>query len=166
MGHAYLSDRLDHIHALLGLNAYQRCAGEIYLEWPDFTPTEPPPCALPVEFTLDWRPGQGALPGLVILAHHAGAEIGECVNVSCGEYSRAAPAQEAFLTKWLGVKEDCQGQGLGRHLLQRAQWEMRRAGYRHAVISTSWTNHRACLFYGNCGYRARDWTYALSRKLG
>jgi len=165
IGHAYLSDRLDHVHALMGINGYRRCAGEIYLEWRDCEPAPPAAFSLPVELSLEWRPGRGALPGLVVRALRDGQELGVCVNVSCGEFSRAPEAQEAFLTKWLGVDEAVQGQGLGRHLLQAALRELHGAGYRHAVISTSWTNHRACLFYSNCGYRASDWTYALARDL-
>jgi GNAT superfamily N-acetyltransferase len=166
MGHAYLSDRLDHIHALLGLNGYQRCAGEIYLEWADFAPERPGPAPLPVQLTSEWVPGRGKLPGLTVRAMQQDRQLGVCVNLSCGEWSAADPAQDACLTKWLGVEAEAQGQGLGRHLLQAALVELRAAGYHRAVISTSWANHRACLFYSNCGYRAVDWTYALSRELG
>jgi len=165
IGHAYLSDRLDHVHALMGINGYERCAGEIYLEWRDYEPAPPAASPFPIDLSLDWTPGRGALPGLVVHALRDGQELGVCVNVSCGEFSRAPEAQEAFLTKWLGVDEEVQGQGLGRHLLQAALRELHGAGYRHAVISTSWTNYRACLFYSNFGYRASDWTYALARDL-
>ena len=33
---------------------------------------------------------------------------------------------------------------------------MRRAGFRHAAISTDWRNDRALLFYANHGYRLAD----------
>ncbi|NPV45824.1 MAG: GNAT family N-acetyltransferase [Armatimonadetes bacterium] len=165
MGHAYLSDRLEHIHALLGMNGYQRCAGEVYLEWPNFAPGPPGPPPLPVDLVTEWTPGRGRLPGLTLRALQEGRQLGLCINQSCGEYSPAEAAQDGCLTKWLGVEAEAQGRGLGRWLLQTALCELRGAGYRRAVISTSWTNHRACLFYSNCGYRAVDWTYALSREL-
>lgn len=165
MGHAYLSDRLEHIHALLGMNGYHRCAGEVYLEWPEFAPEPPGPPPLPVELVTEWNPGRGHLPGLTLRAMQDDRQLGLCVNLSCGEYASAEAAQDGCLTKWLGVDAQAQGQGLGRWLLQTALWELRGAGYRRAVISTSWANHRACLFYSNCGYRAVDWTYAQSREL-
>ena len=87
------------------------------------------------------------------------------MNVSAGEYTRAEEAQDWLFTTWLGVEEPYQGRGLGRHLLQRALWDARDIGYRHAVISTDWENYRAFLFYSNCGYRAVDWTYTLGREL-
>ncbi len=164
IGHAYLSDRLEHIHALFGINGYQRCAGEVYLLWPDCRPPAPGEPPLPLELRLEWREGRGELPGLTVRALLEGQEVGVCENLSLGEFTDAADAQDHFLTKWLGVEEPVQGRGLGRFLLATALGELHGRGYRHAVISTSWTNHRACLFYSNFGYRANDWTYALSRE--
>jgi len=165
IGHAYLSDRLEHIHALLGINGYRRCAGEVYLLWPDYRPPAPGEPPFPVETRLEWREGRGELPGLIVRALLEGKQVGVCENLSLGEFTDAADAQDRFLTKWLGVEEPVQGRGLGRYLLATALAELHGAGHRHAVISTSWTNHRACLFYANFGYRANDWTYALSRDL-
>ncbi len=58
-----------------------------------------------------------------------------------------------------------QGQGLGRYLLQHALQEMHKVGYRHAAISSGLDNHRAFLFYNNCGYRTVDWTYQYDKVL-
>ena len=44
--HAYLSDHLDHVQALLAFNGYQRAAGEVFLDWPDYelvSPVSPEP---------------------------------------------------------------------------------------------------------------------------
>jgi hypothetical protein len=41
--------------------------------------------------------------------------------------------------------------------------ELRRAGYRHAAISTALDNYRAALFYSNLGYQVVDWTYGYGR---
>ncbi len=164
IGHAYLSDRLAHIHALLGMNGYQRCAGEVYLLWPEYRPPAPGEPPSPVEVQLEWPRGRGELPGLIVHALRDGEQIGVCRNLSLGEFTDASEAQTHFLTVWLGIEEPAQGRGLGRFLLATALSELHDAGYRHAVISTSWTNHRACLFYSNFGYRANDWTYALARE--
>ena len=63
------------------------------------------------------------------------------------------------------MTEEFQGRGLGRCLLRRTLAEAQAAGYRHAVISTDWRNHRAFLFYTNHGFGLSDWTYAWERPL-
>ena len=164
--HAHLSDRLDHVHALLGFNGYERMVGEVYLDWPDYGPLVPAAPEVCADISLSWKPGRGARPGLDVIAHRDEKWTGICHSVSGGEFSDADDAQDWFLTCWLHVAEEVQGKGLGRHLLQRALQEMHDIGYRHAAISTSSENFRAMLFYGNCGYRVVDWTYALGRTLG
>jgi len=164
IGHAYLSDRLEHVHALFGMNGYTRCAGEVYLDWPNHEPVKPKR-EPGVELTVTWEPGLGRRPNLTIRATVDGRPVGVCENRCCGEYSQASEASDWMLTKWLGVNQEHQGKRLGMLLLQAALFTMHDEGYRHAVISTSWTNHRACLFYSNCGYRCVDWTYAVSKEL-
>jgi ribosomal protein S18 acetylase RimI-like enzyme len=162
---AYLSDRLDHVQALMAFNGYEKCAGEVFLDWPEYEPTEPVPAALAAEIGVKWRDGRGARPGLFLTALQEGRRLGECECLSGGEYSDAADAQIWIFVVWLGVEDDVQGQGLGRHLLQRALQEMHGIGYRHASISTKWDNHRALLFYSNYGFHVVDWTYGFRRKL-
>ncbi|MCZ6680068.1 MAG: GNAT family N-acetyltransferase [Candidatus Poribacteria bacterium] len=161
---AYLSDRLDAVHALLGFNGYKRVAGEVYLDWPNYN-VAPAPVDVSVEISLQWQAGSGTRPGLIVQAHQGEKEIGICVCVSGGEYSRAEDAQDWLFTTWLGVSEEMQGQGLGRYLLHRTLQEMHGVGYRHAAISTDWQNFRAALFYSNHGYHVVDWTYALGREM-
>ena len=164
--HAYLSDRLDHVAALLGLNGYRKCAGEVYLDWPDYRPGEPAPADLAVDIALEWLEGRGSRPGLVAKAHHGGREVGWCRSLCAGDWSRADAAQDWFLTVWLGIEDAFLGRGLGRHLLGFARRELHAVGYRHAAISTSWDNWRAFVFYSNDGYRVADWTYGWRRDLG
>ena len=163
--HAYLSDHLDQVHALLGFDGYRRAAGEVYLHWPDYEPIEPTPAGVSADISLQWCQGRGTLPGLTVHAYQGEKEIGVCECLSCGECSYADQAQDWLFTTWIGVSEEMQGKGLGRHLLQRALQEMHSVGYRHAAISTNWRNFRAFLFYSNYGYRVVDWTYALGREL-
>ena len=161
----YLSDRLEHIHALMGINGYKRVAGEVYLNWRNFTPLEPPAADVTAKFTLNWRDGAGRRPNLLVEAHQGQELVGECVCESLGRPSYPDEADDWLFTDWIGVSESMRGQGLGRHLLRRALLEMHAIGYRHAAISTAWDNHRALLFYSNFGYRAVDWTYGLGRDL-
>jgi len=162
---AYLSDHLAHVGALLALNGYRRTRGEVYYDWPDFEPVEPPPAGVEVDVAVEWRAGRDKRPNLSLVAHRAGKEIGCCYCDACSDWVSAADAADWFMTCWLCVEESHQGLGLGKHLLRRALVEMRGAGFRHAAISTALGNDRASVFYSNFGYRFCDWTYGLKRDL-
>ena len=162
--HAYLSDALDQVQGLLGFNGYHRSAGEVFLDWEDYSVT-PVPSNLPVTLSTEWKDGRGQLPNCTVHAHQNGEEVGICVSLCGGEFSSHPDAQDWLHTTWLGIEDDFQGQGLGKFLLQYALQEMKKIGYRHAAISTAWDNHRAFLFYSNCGYRVVDWTYGYEKVL-
>lgn len=162
--HAYLSDALDQVQALLGYNGYHRSEGEVFLDWENYTVT-PVPSSLPVTLSVDWKQGRGQFPNCTVRAFQDDKEVGECWSVSGGEFSSHPDAQNWLHTTWLGIEDEFQGQGLGRYLLQYELQEMHKVGYQHAAISTAWDNHRAFLFYSNCGYRIVDWTYAFVKDL-
>ena len=162
--HAYLSDALDHVQGLLGYNGYHRSAGEVFLDWEDYSVT-PIPSSLPVTLSVKWQDGRGQFPNCTVLAHQNGEQVGICESLCGGEFSSDTDAQAWLHTVWLGIEDDFQGQGLGRYLLQYGLQEMHKVGYRHAAISTAWDNHRAFLFYSNCGYRTVDWTYEFVKDL-
>ena len=165
LGSAYMSERLGHVAALLGMGGYRRSEGEVYMEWPDFTVEEPAPLPEGLPVQVERTTGLGRMPGVTLRVSPEGKQIGISENVSAGEFSRDRLAQEWFFTHWLAVDEDYQGLGLGRYLMQRALWEAQDIGYRHAAISTAWDNHRAFLFYTNFGYQVVDWTYGYRREL-
>ena len=162
--HAYLSDALDQVQALLGFNGYRRSAGEVFLDWENYAVT-PMPSSLPVTLSVDWEQGRGEHPNCTVKAHRDGEQVGICESVCGGEFSSHPDAQDWLHTVWLGIEDEFQGQGLGRYLLQYALQEMHKVGYRHAAISTAWDNHRAFLFYSNCGYQVVDWTYGYEKVL-
>jgi len=162
---AYLSDHLAHVAALLAFNGYRKTRGEVFFEWPDFEPVEPPAVDLPVDIVVEWKTGQAARPNLELVARLDGESIGVCDCESLAGPTRAEEAEDWFCVHWLGVNRAFRGRGLGKHLLRRALVEMRRAGYRHAAISTSLPNHRAFVFYSHFGYRFCDWTYGWKREL-
>jgi len=161
---AYLSDHLAHVAALLAFNGYRRTRGEVFFEWPDFLPVEPPPLDLPVKLVPEWKPGRATRPKLTLVARLGGQSIGVCDCESRGEDVPQDAAQDWFCTHWLSVDGAYRGRGLGTYLLRRALIEMRGAGYRHAIISTALENHRAFVFYSNVGYRFVDWTYGWTRQ--
>ena len=162
--HAYLSDALDQVQALLGFNGYRRCAGEVFLDWENYAVT-PMPSSLPVTLSVDWEQGRGEHPNCTVKAHRDGEQVGICESVCGGEFSSHTDAQDWLHTVWLGIEGKFQGQGLGHYLLQYELQEMHKVGYRHAAISTNWENYRAFLFYSNCGYRVVDWTYEYEKVL-
>ena len=162
--HAYLSDALDQVQGLLGFNGYRRSEGEVFLDWENYAVT-PMPSSLPVTLSINWKAGRGQHPNCTVFAHQEGEEAGICESICGGEFSSQPDAQDWLHTVWLGVEDEFQGQGLGRYLLQYALQEMKKVGYRHAAISTAWDNHRAFLFYSNCGYRTVDWTYEFVKDL-
>ena len=162
--YAQLSDALDQVHALLGFNGYHRCNGWVFLDWENYAVTSIS-APIPVTLSVDWIQGRGQRPNSIIKAYRDGEQIGLCESVSGGEYSSHPDAQDWFHTVYLEIEDEFQGQGLGRYLLQYSLQEMKRIGYRHAVISTRWDDYRALLFYSNCGYRVVDWTYEYEKVL-
>jgi GNAT superfamily N-acetyltransferase len=156
-----LSDRMGHVYALFRMNGYEVDEGEIFMEEREYSITEPVPLDDQVEITVKQEPGRGVLPGLIVRALRNGKEIGICESGSAGECCQASEAQDWFFIHWLDVEEKEQGKGWGRYLLQRTRWEMRKIGYRNAVISTDWRNYRALLFYTNYGYRVTDTVYGF-----
>ena len=162
---AYLSDRLDHVGALLALHGYERRRGEVFLSWWDMEIEEEPSPPDGMDVTIEHTRGLGRLPGVTVRARQDNEEIGTCECVSCGEYSSHETAQEWVFTTWLGVAEPFQGKRIGAFLLEYALYEAHAIGYRNAAISTAWNNPRALVFYSNFGYRLTDWTYGLARDL-
>jgi GNAT superfamily N-acetyltransferase len=163
--HANLSVYIGHVHALLAFNGYEIVDGEIFMDWREFEPNSPDAADDFIEYTLEYPEGGGILPGVSLHAFRDGEKLGECANISCAHETRAESAQDWVFTTWLGVEEPHQGHGLGKRLLLRALAEARRIGYRHAAISTDLVNHRAFLFYANCGYRVVDRTHAFQKDL-
>jgi GNAT superfamily N-acetyltransferase len=163
--HAYLSMKLGSVEGLLGMAGYERRSGEIFMDYPEYPPLEPSPARIPVGVSLEWKEGRGKRPGLRIHAHFEGRHVGICCSVSAGEFSSREEAQDWFCTEWLGINDEFQGKGLGRHVLQRALLELHRVGYRHASLSTDWHNYRALLFYTNYGYQVVDRTYSWKKDL-
>ena len=163
-GHAYLSNGLAPVQALLAFNGYERTSGEVFLAWENYDVT-PTPLAQPVVITVEWEEGRGKLPNCTVKAFRDREQVGVCESLCGGEFSSYPDAQDWLHTMWLGIEDEFQGQGIGRYLLQCALHEMCKVGYRHALISTAWDNHRAFLFYSNFGYRVTDWTYEFSKCL-
>ena len=161
---AFLSDHLDHVGALLQLNGYRKAAGEVVMDWPEFPEREP--VEVDLDFVIQVRAepqSRGDRQATLIQALVEGEGAGQCILRSGGEYSRDPDALSWAFIDWLGVRDEYQGLGLGKHLLQRGLNEMRLIGHRHACITTAWDNYRAFVLYTHFGFQVVDWTYGLRR---
>jgi ribosomal protein S18 acetylase RimI-like enzyme len=163
VAHAFLSDRVDHVQALLGMNGYRKSGGEVYLEWRDFDPNEPDQIDIPFEITITHEDSRADMQRLVVQAISNGEKIGECRHWSLGECSSNPDAQRNAFCMWLGVNDEWQGRKIGEYLLRRSFVELKKMGYEHVSISTAFDNYRAFTFYSNKGYRTVDWTYGYER---
>ncbi len=167
--HAFISNRLDHVQALLLFNGYQTSNGEVFLDWPDFDPRYPAEIVDGKfgEFvlTVNRSPSPGRLPDLAVKAYHGKQHVGTCELLNGRAFSQHQELDSWVFCMWLGVDDPFQGSGLGRTLLAHALFEAKSAGYRHAAISTARDNYRAQLFYSNHGFHAVDWTYQYRKTL-
>lgn len=161
LGFGHISDRIAHVYSLFGMNGYKIDIGEVFMSYPKYESPEPILFDSKIKIIVTKKEGRGLFPGLHVQALYDDNEIGECISVSFGEFYHAKEAQDSFFTKWLGVEKEYQGKGIGRYLLQRTLFEMRKIGYKNAFISTDIINYRAQLFYSNFGYRVTDTAYAL-----
>jgi GNAT superfamily N-acetyltransferase len=159
-----LSDRMGHVYALFRMNGYEMNEGEIFMEEREYAAIEPVPPGEEVEIALERQTGRGVLPGLVVKAIRDGRQIGICDSGSAGDCCQASEAQNSFFIHWLGIEEEEQGKGWGCYLLQKTRWEMRKIGYKNAVISTDWRNYRGLLFYANYGYEVTDTVYGFVKQ--
>lgn len=160
--YCHLSEHIAHVRALFGMNGFAEDAAELYLRWPDFTPPEPVKPSLAC--TLEFEQSEGPYgPRLRIRAVQAGRELGGC-TMDRGHWS-APDAEDWCFCDGLGVREEFQGKRVGLYLLATGLQEMRRAGCRHAAITTGWTNYRAALMYTNLGFRHADRTVSFRKEL-
>jgi GNAT superfamily N-acetyltransferase len=165
LGFGLVSDRASHICALLRMNGYEMCGGEIFMEQQDYDVDKPVIPDKKVEIVVKKNPGRGDLPGLAVYALRDGSEIGVCESISVGNYCQFSEAQDRVFIKWLGVEEGEQARGWGRYLLKSNLWEAQKMGYKNTAISCNIRNHRALLFYTNYGYRVADTTYGFVKDL-
>jgi GNAT superfamily N-acetyltransferase len=155
-----ISDRLGHICSLFHVNGYEKSGGEMFMNHPDYAVKEPESPDNAVEIGIQIGPPENAiLPGVYVRAYRNGKEIGVCETTSVGEFCQSSAAQEWLFVEGLFVDREEQGKGLGRYLLQRNLWEMRKLGYKNAVISTDIANYRAQLLYMNYGFQLADTCY-------
>ena len=136
------------------------------MDWPDYPEREPVDVDLDFAIQVRSEPqSRGDRQATLIQALVEGEGAGQCILRSGGEYSRDPGALKWAFIDWLGVRDEYQGIGLGKHLLQRGLNEMRLIGYRHACITTAWDNYRAFVLYTHFGFQVVDWTYGLRKEL-
>ncbi|MCJ7751721.1 MAG: GNAT family N-acetyltransferase [Armatimonadetes bacterium] len=158
-----ISEQISHVPPLFGMAGYEVPECEVFFEWRDF---EPPAVSAPgADVELVCKPAETQVPGVKVsvVAMQEQQQVGEFSM----EWLREDPWHPQ-LADWctaglLRVADHLQGKGIGKWLLARGLAEMRKAGARHAMISTDWNNYRAYLFYTNFGFRFLDRTFGFSK---
>lgn len=164
--YSYLSTHLGHIDALLRLNKYRRTKGEVFMQKLDFDPPEPKPTNPGLRISAQWEKRSTDRADLRIVGYMGEIAIAECTAHGIAEYANEETTKDWFYISWLGINESFREKYLGKYVLERTLLQMRRAGYRHAIISTSANNHVAFVFYTNLGFEVSDWTFGLRKILG
>jgi len=161
---AGLSDQMEHIHALLGLNGYSRDDGVVFWERRSFQPQVPVLLEEYGDITLEWSNSKGE-PNLRLEANKNGEFLGMCDCHSFARYGSLTNEKGWCFVKWLGVEKVIRGKRLGVYILERTLEEMSKVGYEHVAIGTGYDNYRALSFYSNHGFRIVDWTYNFVKNI-
>ena len=119
IGHAYLSDRANHIHALLEGRGFRRYESELFYAWRNFAISDEDveeakgKCrgetdgahgdSLQVDISFQAIPGQGERPNAILKLIRGTEVVGICECLSGGERVSHSSAQDWFLISWLGV---------------------------------------------------------------
>ncbi len=172
--HAFQSDRMGHVGALLSMNDYRITRGIILLELPDFTMPDPVLPDAGVTLRFDVKPGRGRLPNMEFQLLRGDQCIGQGFAQSVGDFCRSPQAQETFYIPWFfiegspvggRVSEGEQGKGFGRYMMEVLLREMRQLGYRHATTQANTGSPRPILLYTNMGYRVVDTNFQYFKDL-
>ena len=172
--HAFQSDRMGHVGALLSMNDYRITRGIILLELPDFTVPDPVLPDAGVTSRFDVKPRRGRLPNMEFQLLRGDQCIGQGFAQSVGDFCRSPQAQETFYIPWFfiegspvggRVSEGEQGKGFGRYMMEVLLREMRQLGYRHATTQANTGSPRPILLYTNMGFRVVDTNYQYFKDL-
>lgn len=156
-----LSDRVGHISAILGASGYVEHEGCFLLEH-NLDGIATPTDTASAELVIEHVAGKGTLPDINIWLHIDGEQSGSCQSLSAATYGGP---EDLCYTRWIAVRPDYQGRGLGRDLLEKTLWEMRECGYARATLSTHRDNASARLLYHRCGYSTVDTSYAYHKTI-
>jgi predicted GNAT family N-acyltransferase len=158
---AYLSSKLDHVQALLGLNGYKSHRGLGFLERRNFVPSIPPRKKCYGEIVRETSVSKDERWHIRLRVVANGRTLGTCESGPLEFYGSLSPKGEWVFIRWIEVVEDLRGNKLGLYILERMLEEMGERGYRHAVIGVDQGNDRALSMYSNYGFQMSDWTYAF-----
>ena len=169
--YARLSERIAHVHALLGIAGYGVEWSENFLEWRDF---DPPAAAAPtadITIAVEWHSKPPSFleparvqPGVVVRALRDGEQVGVCITTHLPREYREQEISEWCYCHELEVEQHMRGRGLGKLLLLTSLAEMREAGCKHAALAVAWNNHLAALLYTTLGFRFLDRTASYAKQ--
>ena len=173
--HAFQSDKMGHVGALLSMNDYRITRGILLLEFPDFIAPNPVSPDPDVITQFDICPGRGKLPNMEFQLFRGNQRIGHGFAQSLGDFCRSPQAQETFYIPWFyiegspaggRVSKGEQGKGFGRYMMEILLQNMHNLGYRHATTQANTGSPRPILLYTNMGYQVVDTNYQYFKDLG
>ncbi|UCC67192.1 MAG: GNAT family N-acetyltransferase [Armatimonadota bacterium] len=160
-----ISEQISHVPPLFGMAGYEVPECEVFFEWRDFQPPEVSAPDADVELLCKKPQAHASGLKVSVAAVQGEEQVGEFSMLSLRE-DRWRPQLADWCTAGLlCVADRLQGRGIGKCLVARGLTEMRKAGLRHAMISTDWNNWRAYLFYTNFGFRFLDRTFGFRKRL-
>ncbi len=160
-----LSDRLEHVTDLFTRAGYTPHDAHLTLERPLEAESRPEPHP-DVVIEIERTRGAGIRPDIRTNALLDGRAIGGCRSTSSRRYAESPELEGCAYTRWLGVDREHRTRGIGRHLLQRAIYEMAEDGYSQAVLNCRHVNLPAVSLYQSLGYSTGDVSSAYVKDLG
>ena len=163
--HVHLTQRLEHVHALLYAHGFARDKSNVALIWPDAANAPLAPCALDYHLRIEREDCSGPAKRQLLFAEQGDTFCGMCVGASLAEQHADLRARDWSYIRWLTVDEPFRRQGLAQRLLTETFRTMAGEGARHAAICCIEENTPALLLYANMGFRAVDFTYTYVKAL-
>lgn len=157
-GFAGVSDRLTHVLALLLNNGYLPLEGEtadVIFEQ-DYSGLERPAPPDGFEAVVTEEPHKYCGLETTVRIMQGDREVGVCeatpLIVGCPSRLR----NTTFAIGWIHVEPGLRRRAMGRYLLDRTAWEMKRHGYSRGLVQCNLVSPSPMSFYSNCGFTLAD----------
>jgi GNAT superfamily N-acetyltransferase len=152
----------EHICSLLEENDYRRVPGAGWwdvMAWSDMDLSEPTLGIPEMQVKIGGaplfpdEPSHGSAPRVTVRVLCSSEEVGGTEADIWHVPYWHTNAQDACATMGLGVSENERRRGIGRYLMERSLFEMRKAGCKHALLGVLESNEPAKALYQSMGYK-------------
>ena len=111
------------------------------------------------------EPNHGSAPRVTVRVLRDGELVGGTEAMVWHVPHWHANPQDVCVTLGIGVDENEHRRGIGRYLMERSLFEMRKAGCKHALLGVLESNQPAIALYESMGYRTVYSECSMSREL-